>query len=91
MIEPDPDCQDNLFLIDNEQKVVKISVDVEGKAHIVNTIDISYHGLDDELEIFEQRPWTSLVISDRMIIFDDFCFSLKTKFFFKEKKQDNDG
>ena len=63
-------------MIDDEQKIIKIKDDGEGKAHIVNMIDLSHHDLEDELAMFDARPWTSFTICDRMLALEDFNFSL---------------
>ena len=50
-------------------KIFKILDKGEGKAAIVNIVDMTHHDLRDEIDGLKQRPWSSITISDRMISF----------------------
>lgn len=45
----------------------KIHDDGESKVQILQTIDMSVHNLEDELEHLDSKPWTSIVINDRVL------------------------
>ena len=46
VIEPDPENHKNLFLISDDQQIYKLNTNVEGKATIIDTRDISHHELE---------------------------------------------
>ena len=45
------------------------------KAVIKEVFDMSVHSLEDELILFDQSPWKSISVSQRVITFDDYYFS----------------
>ena len=52
-----------------------------GKGVLIKQFDLSRHELSEEFELFGKLPWTSMVISDRILVVDDFNFSMNTAFF----------
>ena len=66
--------------------MIKICDDGEGKAHIVSQVDMSGHDLEDELELLARHHWTSLVICDRCVSYEDYTFSINSEFLFKAEK-----
>ena len=44
-------------------------------------IDMSTHELEDEIEQIENLPWTSIPITQRVLRFEDFSFSLRSHFY----------
>ena len=66
-------------MLTDESRVLKIKDDGQGKGEILRSTVIAFHDLDDELEVIDQRPWTSVPICDRMIFIDDYCFSMQSK------------
>ena len=46
VIEPDPEDHRCLFLISDDEHIYKVMTNVEGKATIVNVIDMSQHNLE---------------------------------------------
>ena len=46
LVEPDPDHSKKLFVLEDEQKLVRIEDNDEGKAMIGDSTDLSYHDLE---------------------------------------------
>ena len=46
VIEPDPEDYKCLFLITDDEQIYKLRTNVEGKATILNVIDMSHHNLE---------------------------------------------
>ena len=45
IIEPDPENFNNLFLVTDEERILKISDEGWNKAEVVKTVDVSHHDL----------------------------------------------
>ena len=81
---------DNLFLVDDDQKILTLLDKGEGqKAVIKEVFDMSVHSLEDELIQFDQSPWKSISISHRAITFDEYYFSTQTNLIWKQEKSTN--
>lgn len=87
MLEPDPESSSHLFVLDEEQRITKIEDTVdetglktqsEGKAVIVSTIDMSEHTLEEEIQNLEQRSWTSVIITDRILKIGEYNLSTRS-------------
>ena len=66
VVEPDPESTKYLFVVDEEQRVMKIidAVKIAGdksaldiKTNVKSVIDMAKHSLDDELLILDQKPF----------------------------------
>lgn len=87
LVEPDPQDPLNLFLLDDEQKILLLQDNGEGKAVVLQSIDVSNHDLEHEMELFDSKAWTSLPICGKAVTFERLSFSLQTKFFWKSPEQ----
>ena len=43
MIEPDPNDVKNLFVLDDEQRILKLVDNGEGKAVVLTSVDMTHH------------------------------------------------
>ena len=82
-IETDPNNSESIFVIDDEQRIMIIIDKGEGKAIIKETIDMSIHSFEDELILLDQRPFKTISLCSRVLTYQNYYFSLKTKIFWK--------
>lgn len=70
-------------MIDDEQRIMIIIDKGEGKAIIKETIDMSIHSFEDELILLDHRPFKTISLCSRVLTYQNYYFSLKTKIFWK--------
>lgn len=81
----DPESKKHLFILTDDELVIKIEDPGNGKANTIFSFDMSVHELEDEVELIEKMPWCSVVVSDRVLVIDDYNFSLRSSFFWQTK------
>ena len=85
VLEADPKSDLCLFVITDQQQILKLVDSGAGKGQAIQQIDMSHHSLADELEELGNLPWQSWVISDRILVIDEFNFSMNSSFFWQKK------
>ena len=83
VIEADPENFENIFVVDDEQRVYTLKDASEGKAQILEAQDMSQYSLEDELELVMQKSWTSLSVNQLVLTIEDYSFCRKENFFWK--------
>ena len=54
LVEPDPGNASNLFILDDEQRIFKIQDNGgDGKAVVLQSVDMTLHDLEDELALLD--------------------------------------
>ena len=87
VVEPDPENHNNLFVILDDQQIIKLNTEQEGKATTVYARDMSDHHLEDDLADIEKKPWfKDFSICDRALSFEKNTYSMKTKFKFDHER-----
>ena len=88
LLEPDLESAKHLFIVDDQQHVIKLYDEGEGKADVVRAVDLQGHDLDGELDLLETQPFSSATISNRLLTILDISFSQSSKLYWSAKSGD---
>jgi len=68
--------------------VIKLEDSGNGKANVLYSVDMTENELEDEIEVIKKLPWTSIVMNDRVLVIDEYSFSLRSSFVFQRPVPD---
>ena len=86
-LEMDPEDNEYLYCLDDEEKLQHLQITVEGKLIPDKFFDLSVHQVETLIESFKEGSWDSILIDNRSVTIKGYTFSLNTNFSYQFKRK----